>query len=92
MIGEWVGWHTGYCQLRHPSVQVWQVVLEDGGWARAAAAAAARPAGRKPWAVLVTGVNGIRKTTSECPRGGGAPTPATLRQWSRFRCGRFQNF
>jgi len=39
-------------------------VLVDGGWDGAAAAAAARPADAKPWAVLVIGVNGSRKTTT----------------------------
>ncbi|KAL3922899.1 MAG: hypothetical protein SGPRY_004392, partial [Prymnesium sp.] len=39
-------------------------VLEDGNWDDAAAAASQRPAASKPWAVLVTGVNGIRKTSS----------------------------
>jgi len=43
---------------------LFEVVLEDGGWDAAAAAAAARPAADKPWIVLVTGTNGIRKTTS----------------------------
>jgi len=43
---------------------IFQRVLEDGHWDAAAAAAAARPADAKPWAVLVTGVNGIRKTTT----------------------------
>lgn len=39
--------------------------LEGGGWPAAAIAAAARQSGvDKPWAVLVTGVNGIRKTTA----------------------------
>jgi len=39
-------------------------VLEDGNWGPAQKMAADRPAGEKPWVVLVTGVNGIRKTTS----------------------------
>lgn len=39
-------------------------VLRDGNWAAAAAAAAGRPAGQKPWVVLITGVNGARKTSS----------------------------
>lgn len=39
-------------------------VLEDGNWDGAVAAAAARPPPLQPWVVLVTGVNGIRKTTS----------------------------
>eukprot|EP00930_Biecheleria_cincta_P005600 TRINITY_DN106527_c0_g1_i1.p1 TRINITY_DN106527_c0_g1~~TRINITY_DN106527_c0_g1_i1.p1 ORF type:complete len:423 (-),score=66.31 TRINITY_DN106527_c0_g1_i1:19-1287(-) len=38
-------------------------VLQDGGWEAALQAAAARPAGEKPWIVLSTGVNGIRKST-----------------------------
>ncbi|KAL1514876.1 hypothetical protein AB1Y20_003958 [Prymnesium parvum] len=38
-------------------------VLHDGNWDAAAAAASARRE-RKPWVVLVTGVNGIRKTSS----------------------------
>ena len=37
---------------------------EDGNWDAAARAAAARPADTLPWVVLVTGLNGIRKTTS----------------------------
>ena len=37
-------------------------VLEDGNWDEATAAAS--KANSKPWIVLVTGVNGIRKTTS----------------------------
>ena len=36
----------------------------DGGWDVAASATAARPAAFQPWVVLVTGVNGIRKTSS----------------------------
>lgn len=43
---------------------LFEVVLADGGWDAAAAAAAGRGADGRPWAVLVTGVNGIRKTTS----------------------------
>lgn len=39
-------------------------VLEDGKWDAAVAAAASRPAGALPWVVLITGLNGIRKTTS----------------------------
>lgn len=40
-------------------------VLVDGNWSSAANTASARTDGdAKPWAVLVTGVNGIRKTTS----------------------------
>lgn len=38
-------------------------VLQDGGWEGALQAAAARPAGEKPWIILSTGVNGIRKST-----------------------------
>ena len=44
--------------------RIFDRVLRDGNWDAAATAAAARPAGSKPWAVLVTGVNGIRKTSS----------------------------
>jgi len=43
---------------------IFRRVLEGGRWPEAAAAAAARPASAKPWAVLVTGLNGIRKTSS----------------------------
>jgi hypothetical protein len=43
---------------------LFEVVLADGGWDAAAAAAAGRGTDDRPWAVLVTGVNGIRKTTS----------------------------
>ncbi|CAE8632479.1 unnamed protein product [Polarella glacialis] len=39
-------------------------VLQDGHWDSAAAVSASRPPGAKPWVVLVSGVNGIRKTTS----------------------------
>ena len=39
-------------------------VLEDGNWDGAVAASALRPSSFQPWVVLVTGVNGIRKTTS----------------------------
>ena len=39
-------------------------VLEDGNWDAAARAAAQRPEASQPWVVLVTGLNGIRKTTS----------------------------
>ncbi|CAE7747972.1 CLC-G [Symbiodinium pilosum] len=44
--------------------QVFQRVLEGGGWDQAVTAAASRGADSKPWAVLVTGLNGIRKTSS----------------------------
>lgn len=44
--------------------RLFQRVLEDGNWNGAASAAAKLPASSKPWAVLVTGLNGIRKTTS----------------------------
>eukprot|EP00292_Cryptomonas_paramecium_P016018 CAMPEP_0113714066 /NCGR_PEP_ID=MMETSP0038_2-20120614/32378_1 /TAXON_ID=2898 /ORGANISM="Cryptomonas paramecium" /LENGTH=204 /DNA_ID=CAMNT_0000640937 /DNA_START=65 /DNA_END=675 /DNA_ORIENTATION=- /assembly_acc=CAM_ASM_000170 len=43
---------------------IFRRVLEGGGWDAAVAAASSRPATHRPWAVLVTGVNGIRKTTS----------------------------
>lgn len=39
-------------------------VLEGGGWDAATAAASTRPTDAKPHIVLVTGLNGIRKTTS----------------------------
>mmetsp|Transcript_51483 Transcript_51483/g.168336 ORF Transcript_51483/g.168336 Transcript_51483/m.168336 type:complete len:389 (-) Transcript_51483:280-1446(-) len=39
-------------------------VLGDGNYDAAAAAAEARGESSKPWVVLVTGLNGIRKTTS----------------------------
>ena len=44
--------------------QIFARVLEDGNWDGATAAAAARPSSFEPWVVLVTGVNGIRKTSS----------------------------
>eukprot|EP00168_Porphyra_purpurea_P007378 TRINITY_DN1923_c0_g1_i3.p3 TRINITY_DN1923_c0_g1~~TRINITY_DN1923_c0_g1_i3.p3 ORF type:complete len:246 (+),score=85.46 TRINITY_DN1923_c0_g1_i3:498-1235(+) len=47
---------------------MWSRVLGEGNWGGAVAAAAASggdgAADTRPWAVLVTGVNGIRKTTS----------------------------
>ena len=42
--------------------KIFSRVLEDGNWD--ATAASPRPADAKPWLVLVTGLNGIRKTTS----------------------------
>eukprot|EP00668_Euglena_longa_P001511 GGOE01001793.1.p1 GENE.GGOE01001793.1~~GGOE01001793.1.p1 ORF type:complete len:755 (-),score=161.01 GGOE01001793.1:258-2219(-) len=39
-------------------------VLQGGHWEDAVAAAARRPSEDRPWVVLVTGLNGIRKTTS----------------------------
>lgn len=39
-------------------------VLRDGHWNTAQATSADRPESSKPWVVLVTGVNGIRKTSS----------------------------
>ncbi|KAG7352777.1 hypothetical protein IV203_008825 [Nitzschia inconspicua] len=39
-------------------------ILTDGNWDGAVEAARIRPSDQAPWAVLVTGVNGIRKTTS----------------------------
>ncbi|GAB0490645.1 hypothetical protein MMPV_001882 [Pyropia vietnamensis] len=51
--------------------RMWTRVLGEGNWAGAVAAATAATAAApadgvdtRPWAVLVTGVNGIRKTTS----------------------------
>eukprot|EP00929_Paragymnodinium_shiwhaense_P011343 TRINITY_DN11694_c0_g1_i10.p1 TRINITY_DN11694_c0_g1~~TRINITY_DN11694_c0_g1_i10.p1 ORF type:complete len:462 (-),score=68.41 TRINITY_DN11694_c0_g1_i10:132-1517(-) len=52
--------------LKPSSPEFWHVfrrVREDGCWDAAVKAAAARTAGVKPWVVLVTGLNGIRKTT-----------------------------
>lgn len=43
---------------------IFRRVLTDGHWDRAAEAAASREESDKPWVVLVTGLNGIRKTTS----------------------------
>ena len=45
-----------------PFRHVFKRVLRDGGWEGAELAAAGRAT--KPWVVLVTGLNGIRKTTS----------------------------
>lgn len=39
-------------------------VLRDGNWDAAASAAAGRSATQQPWVILVTGVNGARKTSS----------------------------
>lgn len=44
--------------------EVFKRVLTGGGWKNAVAAAASRKGDSKPWAVLVTGLNGIRKTSS----------------------------
>lgn len=44
--------------------RIFSRVLKDGNWDGGATAAAASPASAKPWVVLVTGVNGIRKTSS----------------------------
>lgn len=44
--------------------RIMQRVLVDGNWPAAAAAAEKRSASALPWVVLVTGVNGIRKTSS----------------------------
>ena len=41
--------------------QIFKRVLKDGNWMTAVAQ---RPVDAKPWVVLVTGLNGIRKTTS----------------------------
>ncbi|CAE8584300.1 unnamed protein product [Polarella glacialis] len=43
---------------------IFQRVLRDGCWEPAAEAALRRSSSAKPWVVLVTGVNGIRKTSS----------------------------
>jgi hypothetical protein len=44
--------------------QFFERILKDGNWDGAVKAARSRPSNQLPWAVLVTGVNGIRKTTS----------------------------
>ena len=44
--------------------KIFERVLRDGGWDGAVAAATSRSPSSKPWVVLVTGLNGIRKTTS----------------------------
>eukprot|EP00308_Calcidiscus_leptoporus_P022439 CAMPEP_0119380750 /NCGR_PEP_ID=MMETSP1334-20130426/57901_1 /TAXON_ID=127549 /ORGANISM="Calcidiscus leptoporus, Strain RCC1130" /LENGTH=369 /DNA_ID=CAMNT_0007400681 /DNA_START=117 /DNA_END=1226 /DNA_ORIENTATION=+ len=44
--------------------QLLEYPLIGGGWDAASAAAATRPTTSKPWVVLVTGLNGIRKTSS----------------------------
>ena len=48
----------------HNFSAIFDRVLRDGGWQPAARAAETRPTSQKPWVVLVTGTNGIRKTTS----------------------------
>ena len=44
--------------------KMFEWVLKGGNWHEAKMAAQKRPKDEKPWAVLVMGVNGIRKTTS----------------------------
>lgn len=44
--------------------QIFKRVIEEGNWEGAAKHAASEVDHGKPWAILVTGVNGIRKTTS----------------------------
>jgi hypothetical protein len=44
--------------------QMLERILQEGNWDGAAKHAIERPASEQPWAVLVTGVNGVRKTTS----------------------------
>lgn len=44
--------------------RIFSRVLKDGNWDQAAKAGSVRPGTSKPWAVLVTGVNGIRKTST----------------------------
>mmetsp|Transcript_23306 Transcript_23306/g.55478 ORF Transcript_23306/g.55478 Transcript_23306/m.55478 type:complete len:418 (+) Transcript_23306:53-1306(+) len=44
--------------------RIFSRVLKDGNWDQAAKAGSLRPGTSKPWAVLVTGVNGIRKTST----------------------------
>ncbi|KAL3904396.1 MAG: hypothetical protein SGILL_010087, partial [Bacillariaceae sp.] len=50
--------------LRPHARQFLERILTDGNWDGAVDAAKSRTTGQAPWAVLVTGVNGIRKTTS----------------------------
>lgn len=71
-VGGWRGVERAAAELRAlvgapgaPAFDaVFERVLVGGGWAAAERAAAARAGGARPWAVLVTGVNGVRKTTS----------------------------
>jgi len=52
-------------RLKRPFFRrVFRRVLEDGHWDAAVKAAERRPLSEKPWVVLVTGVNAIRKTTA----------------------------
>mmetsp|Transcript_25910 Transcript_25910/g.31940 ORF Transcript_25910/g.31940 Transcript_25910/m.31940 type:complete len:535 (-) Transcript_25910:160-1764(-) len=44
--------------------QMFQRVIKEGNWENALQHASSSESGSKPWVVLVTGVNGIRKTTS----------------------------
>eukprot|EP00565_Helicotheca_tamesis_P002220 CAMPEP_0185733744 /NCGR_PEP_ID=MMETSP1171-20130828/20388_1 /TAXON_ID=374046 /ORGANISM="Helicotheca tamensis, Strain CCMP826" /LENGTH=443 /DNA_ID=CAMNT_0028403547 /DNA_START=303 /DNA_END=1634 /DNA_ORIENTATION=- len=44
--------------------QIFERVISEGNWDGAASHASEHNANNKPWAVLVTGVNGIRKTTT----------------------------
>jgi hypothetical protein len=55
--------HDDYPLTPHAR-QFLERILADGNWDGAVAAAKSRPTDQSPWAVLVTGVNGIRKTTS----------------------------
>lgn len=51
--------------INQDSQQLIERILSEGNWNGAVAHAQnERPADQKPWAVLVTGVNGIRKSTS----------------------------
>jgi hypothetical protein len=43
---------------------IFERVLRDGNWKGARENATTRPAHEEPWAVVVTGLNGIRKTTT----------------------------
>ena len=43
---------------------MFQRVLQGGNWEKAEASALKRGSSSKPWVVLVSGLNGIRKTTS----------------------------
>ena len=56
---------SGGSGVRAHGRQMLERILAEGNWDGAARhAAMERPTNEKPWAVLVTGVNGIRKTTS----------------------------
>jgi hypothetical protein len=55
---------AGSYPLTPHAKQLMERILKDGNWQGAVDNAPPAGSGMKPWAVLVTGVNGIRKTTS----------------------------